>query len=139
MKTKGLIAVVILGIILTSIVGNAFQHFFNTSLETRKKENEQAERLANDKYLNDTTKPSLSLSNDKITIYQGDVINYKGQIREAWDNLEGDLTDQVKYNTIDVNETGNYEIEYTVKDKAGNKAIAILKVKVNPKVDFKKQ
>ena len=139
MSKKGLVAVVVLAVFLTSVISNAFQYFFDTAQKTRKEEDEQAERLANDKYLNDTVKPSLSLSSDKITIYQGDVINYKGQIREAWDNLEGDLSEQVEYNTIDVDETGEHEITYTLKDRAGNKAIAILKVKVVPKVEFKKQ
>lgn len=139
MSKKGMIVVVVLGIILTSVISNSFQYFFESTLETRRKENEQEEQILKNKLLNDTKKPTLSLSTNSLSIYQGDVINYKGMIREAWDNLEGDLVDEVKYNTIDVNETGDYEIEYTVKDKAGNKAIAILKVKVKPKVDFKKQ
>lgn len=99
---------------------------------------EEAERIKYEEMLkSDEIAPVLILTQDKITMYQGDELNYKSFIKEASDNLEGNLTEKVKYQEIDVNKVGEYTIEYEISDTASNTTKAELQVIVKEKPNFK--
>lgn len=78
----------------------------------------------------DTEAPVITLVNSKLSIEQGSEINYKAQLDKAKDNKDGTITKKVKWNEIDVEEVGEHEVIYTVKDEAGNKGEAVLIVTV---------
>ena len=84
----------------------------------------------------DTVFPVLTLKRNKLSIYQGDEINYKVFIKEASDNLEGDMVSSVNYNEIDTNQVGTYVVEYSLSDSAGNTVTADLEIIVRPKIQF---
>ncbi|MBP3920135.1 MAG: DUF5011 domain-containing protein [Bacilli bacterium] len=99
---------------------------------------EETERIKYEEMLkSDEIAPVLILTQDKITMYQGDELNYKSFIKEASDNLEGDLTEKVKYQEIDVNKVGEYTIEYEISDTASNTTKAELQVIIKEKPNFK--
>lgn len=99
----------------------------------QKIEKEKEEKML----LDDQVAPILILTQDKLNVYQGDEINYKSFIKEASDNLEGDLTKNVKYEEIDTTKIGEYFIEYEVIDKASNITKAKLQIIVKEKPNFK--
>lgn len=99
---------------------------------------EKAEQEAKETMLKqDLISPVLILKQDKLIMYQGDELNYKSFIKEASDNLEGDLTDKVKYTKIDTSKTGEFYIDYEVSDTAGNVIKARLLVIIKEKPNFK--
>lgn len=79
---------------------------------------------------NDVTSPTLILTDSKIIITAGIQINYKAFIETAHDDQDGNLVDAVTYNVIDTSISGNYIIDYTVSDQAGNTTTASLQVTV---------
>ena len=85
----------------------------------------------------DLISPVLILKQDKLIMYQGDELNYKSFIKEATDNLEGDLTDRVKYTKIDTSKTGEFYVDYEVSDSASNVIKARLLVIIREKPNFK--
>lgn len=85
----------------------------------------------------DEIAPILILSQDKVIMYQGDELNYKSFIKEASDNLEGDLTDKVKYNELDINQVGEFVVDYEISDTALNTTKAELQVIIKEKPNFK--
>ena len=85
----------------------------------------------------DEIAPILILTQDKVTMYQGDELNYKSFVKEASDNLEGDLTEKVRYNELDINQTGEFVVEYEVSDTATNTTKAELQVIIKEKPNFK--
>lgn len=68
----------------------------------------------------DETKPTITLyGNSKMYIEQG--LRYQEPGYHASDNNDGDITKQVKIESnIDTKKLGDYEVSYTVSDKAGN-------------------
>ena len=66
-----------------------------------------------------------------------DEINYKSFIKEASDNLEGDLIERVKYNELDVSKIGEFVVNYEVSDKALNTTKIELQVIIKEKPNFK--
>ena len=74
--------------------------------------------------------PEINLNGDKeLSVTVNKEYNEPGY--EAVDNLDGDLTDQVKItSTVDMTKLGNYTVTYEVKDKSGNVGKAVRKVKV---------
>lgn len=79
----------------------------------------------------DTTKPTIELTQDEITINKGNVFEPKDYIRKAEDNYDQLSSDNVVIkNTVDTNKDGDYEVEYQLKDQHGNVAVSILKVHV---------
>ena len=56
-----------------------------------KQEKEAEQEIVN----SDPVFPVLTLKRNKLSIYQGDEINYKAFIKEASDNLEGDMVSSV--------------------------------------------
>ena len=85
----------------------------------------------------DLISPVLILKQDKLIMYQGDELNYKSFIKEATDNLEGSLTDRVKYTKIDTSKTGEFYVDYEVSDSASNVIKARLLVIIREKPNFK--
>jgi len=97
-----------------------------------KQEKEAEQEIVN----SDPVFPVLTLKRNKLSIYQGDEINYKVFIKEASDNLEGDMVSSVNYNEIDTNQVGTYVVEYSLSDSAGNTVTADLEITVRPKIQF---
>ena len=97
-----------------------------------KQEKEAEQEIVN----SDPVFPVLTLKRNKLSIYQGDEINYKVFIKEASDNLEGDMVSSVNYNEIDTNQVGTYVVEYSLSDSAGNTVTADLEIIVRPKIQF---
>lgn len=81
----------------------------------------------------DIKKPELTLNGNKeVYIFIGD--NFEDSGVKAIDNCDGDLTSKVNVdNKVNNSVVGEYEVDYTVKDEAGNEGIITRKVKVNEK------
>ena len=127
--------------ILTIIICITIPIFLNKSVIQRKLEIAKQEELEKEKYeemlKSDEVAPILILTQGKLVMYQGDEINYKSFIKEASDNLEGDLIERVKYNELDVNKIGEFVVSYEVSDKALNTTKIELQVIIKEKPNFK--
>lgn len=75
--------------------------------------------------------PVLTLTTNYAEIYEGDKIDFNSFIKEAYDEVDGDLN--VKINAPNTLNIGENKIIYSVIDKHKNKVEAILILKVNPK------
>lgn len=80
----------------------------------------------------DPTKPVLTLTKDYVEITEGDSIDFNSFVKEAYDEADGQL--KVKIDIPEKLKPGEYEITYTVSDRHKNKAVAVLKLKVNAKI-----
>ena len=78
----------------------------------------------------DTVKPVITLLGKKtITISVDD--EFKDPGATAMDNIDGNITKKIKIDeNVDNTTAGTYTVKYSVKDKAGNKAVAVRKVLV---------
>ena len=127
--------------ILTIIIFITIPIFLNKSVIQRKLEIAKQEEIEKEKYeemlKSDEVAPILILTQDKLVMYQGDEINYKSFIKEASDNLEGNLIERVKYNELDVNKIGEFVVSYEVSDKALNTTKIDLQVIIKEKPNFK--
>lgn len=127
--------------ILTIIICITIPIFLNKSVIQRKLEIAKQEETEKEKYeemlKSDEVAPILILTQDKLVMYQGDEINYKSFIKEASDNLEGNLIERVKYNELDVNKIGEFVVSYEVSDKALNTTKIDLQVIIKEKPNFK--
>lgn len=99
----------------------------------------------------DTKKPTIKLlGKSTMTIKLNSKYKEKGAV--ATDNVDGDITDKIKITgKVDTSVVGEYEIVYTVSDKAGNKATKKRKIivkeqaakeikdKTNPVISFNSQ
>ena len=128
-------------IILTIIICITIPIFLNKSVIQRKLEIAKQEELEKEKYeemlKSDEVAPILILTQDKLVVYQGDEIDYKSFIKEASDNLEGNLIERVKYNELNINEIGEFVVSYEVSDRALNTTKAELQVIIKEKPNFK--
>lgn len=86
---------------------------------SKNKVNEEETKINEKK---DIAPPYILLTEEKFIVYQGDEINYKSFILYAYDDVDGDLIDKVKYTTIDTSKVGEYTVEYSVEDLSGNVA-----------------
>ena len=113
----------------------------NKGINQRKLEALQQEQNEKDKQAailnSDLVAPILILTQDKVVLYQGDELNYESFIKEASDNLEGDLTNKVIYETLDTSKIGDYYIDYKISDTALNTTKARLQVIIREKPNFK--
>ena len=113
----------------------------NKGINQRKIEALQQEQNEKDKQAailnSDLVAPILILTQDKVVLYQGDELNYELFIKEASDNLEGDLTNKVIYETLDTSKIGDYYIDYEISDTALNTTKARLQVIIREKPNFK--
>lgn len=119
---------------LTSVLFNYKNIKRNIEISKEEKEEQEAKETM---LKQDLISPVLILKQDKLIMYQGDELNYKSFIKEASDNLEGDLTDKVKYTKIDTSKTGEFYVDYEVSDIAGNVIKARLLVIIKEKPNFK--
>ncbi len=137
MKNKKTIAIFIAVIILCSLVPFILkQNVWNRELKAEKEAKAEQEKQI-EILKNDEVAPILILKQDKITVYQGDEINYTSFIKEASDNLEGDLTEKVTYEKIDTSKVGEYFLEYEVSDTASNITKARIQIIVKEQPNFK--
>lgn len=75
----------------------------------------------------DTTPPVIVLLKDTLRLLTTDVFQDPGAI--AIDGIDGDISRNIlKTGTVDISTPGIYHVSYTVSDKAGNKATAVLTV-----------
>lgn len=119
---------------LTSVLFNYKNIKRNIEISKEEKEEQEAKETM---LKQDLISPVLILKQDKLIMYQGDELNYKSFIKEASDNLEGDLTDKVKYTKIDTSKTGEFYVDYEVSDTASNVIKARLLVIIKEKPKFK--
>ena len=87
----------------------------------------------------DKAKPLIKYKSDNITMDASQNIDYD-RIQmglSAEDNLDGDITDKIKKESSNVveHQEGEYEIVYSVKDRAGNKTTYTLPLTVTSKYD----
>lgn len=114
----------IIFIVLSFIALNIISFGFNKLVVNRKSSNSYVD----DKIKIDNEAPILTLKENKFIIYQGVEFNYASFVISAVDNIDGDITDKVEFNKVDISNVGTYEIEYSVKDNAGNKTSEILEL-----------
>lgn len=137
MKKIKLIIILIITVVLcivTPIILNKAANQRNLKvLQQKQLEEDKQTTILN----SDQVAPILILRQDKVVLYQGDELNYKSFIKEAYDNLEGDITNRVFYNKLDSNKLGEFVVEYTVSDTASNVTKAQLHVIIKEKPKFK--
>lgn len=114
MNKKIAIMILICFIIFSSVITSIIHKASSNKLKNNEINNQKVE--------NDTTSPNLVLKESKLIIYQNDILNYEAMVVEATDDVDGDLSSKVEHNVIDTSEVGEYELEYKVKDNAGNEA-----------------
>ena len=134
-KKKSIILLVAVIIICSGI-----SLFFNHQRIKKNQElaaQEEAERIEKEAvYLEDSVAPVLMLKQNKLVSYKGEEINYLAFVESATDNLEGNLIEKVKYNKIDVNTIGEYDVIYEVQDRASNISQAVLHVVIRKNPNF---
>lgn len=137
MKKTKIILIFIAVILLCSLVPiilnrGAIQRKIQAAKEEQAEKEKYEEMLKSDEIA-----PILILTQDKISMYKGDELNYLAFVREASDNLEGDLTSKVKHEELDTNKIGEFYINYEVSDTASNVTKARLLVIIKEKPNFK--
>ncbi len=120
MTKKTAIIIIVLSLIGMSILSMAFKKYTNKNNVQNNIEEQEASK--------DNEAPILILKENKFIIYQGNEFNYDAFIISAIDNVDGDLKNKVKYTKQDLSNIGMYEIEYSVEDNSGNRAIQILEL-----------
>lgn len=136
MNKRKLILLIVFAILCSFVVSILFSKL-EKHTEIKRDNYLKQEKEAEQKIVNsDTVFPVLTLKRNKLSIYQGDEINYKAFIKEASDNLEGDMVSSVNYNEIDTNQVGTYVVKYSLNDSAENIVTADLEITVRPKIQF---
>lgn len=120
MTKKTAIIIIVLSLVGMSILSMTFKKY--TSKNNTQNSIEEKEEIK------DNEAPVLTLKENKFIIYQGNEFNYDAFVISAIDNVDGDLKDKVQYTNQDLSNVGTYEIEYSVEDNAGNKAIQVLEL-----------
>lgn len=126
-RNRILIIIIVIVIALTGIICSWIYISFSNSNDTE----EDTTQIQEETKIEDTEKPVISLKAKQISIYQNDTINYTGYIESAIDNIDGNITENVKYNTIDTSKIGEFVITYSVQDEAKNEATEPIKVIIN--------
>lgn len=122
-----LIFVVLIGITLFSL--------YLAQNEKNIPEQKNITQVQDEVVVEDTEKPIITLKAKQISIYQNDTINYSEYIESAIDNKDGNITQNIKYNTIDTSQIGEFEIIYSVQDEAKNEATEKIQVIIIEKKD----
>lgn len=81
----------------------------------------------------DDVAPIIVLKESAVTVDNGVKLNLKDYIESATDNVDGDLKEKVKYNSIDTNTAGNYTVNYEVDDSAGNHGTCSMIISIKEK------
>lgn len=126
MSKKTAIIILILSLILLNMISIGFNKYV---VDKRKVNN----YVKNHEEV-DTEAPIITLKEDKFIIYQGVEFNYASFVVSAIDNVDGDITNKVEFNEVDLSNIGTYEILYSVKDNAGNEASKLLELIVKEDV-----
>ena len=105
------------GTVDTSIPGE----YFITYLAKNEKNGNEA-KITRKITVIDNIAPTIELlGREKVNVTLGE--EYKEEGAEASDNIDGDITAKIVVNgTVDTENVGEYELEYTVEDNAGNSA-----------------
>lgn len=91
--------------------------------------NEQSIPLPSEQQVVDEDeKPTLELSVHEVTIELNESIDYMSYLKEASDEVDGDLKEKVQYTEIDTSIIGEHNVLYYVFDSSNNMAQAVLKV-----------
>ena len=130
-KRNIIIIIFIIVVIALSVGGFIFWQKMSNKDSNINKQDTNA--MIEEKEMEDKEKPIIILSQKEISIFQNDIINYEAYVSSAIDNVDGDLTSNVSYNTIDTSKVGEFQIIYSVQDKAKNTANEILKVVIKEK------
>ena len=126
MSKKTAIIILILSLILLNMISIGFNKYV---VDKRKVNN----YVKNHEEV-DTEAPIITLKEDKFIIYQGVEFNYASFVVSAIDNVDGDITNKVEFNEVDLSNIGTYEILYSVKDNAGNEDSKLLELIVKEDV-----
>ena len=100
---------IIFAIIIFAVIG--IVGYLTLHKENKAEENKVAA-------VEDKNAPVLTIETDKKIVAIGEEFKYQVS---AKDDIDGDLTSKVEYNKIDTSKEGEYEVNYAVSDKAGNK------------------
>jgi hypothetical protein len=122
-------------LMMSFIIFNYISFGFNKYIKN-KRNNDTSEKEISEM---DSEAPVLTLKENKFIIYEGIDFNYSSFVVSAIDNVDGDITNKVKFNTIDTSQIGAYEIEYSVEDNAGNKTSKILELIVKEDVGLQNE
>ncbi len=125
----------IIFIVLSFIALNIISFGFNKFVVKRNRSNSYIE----EKTEIDNEAPVLTLKENKFIIYQGVEFNYASFVISAVDNIDGNITDKVEFNKVDLSNVGTYEIEYSVRDNAGNKTSEILELIVKEDIGLQNE
>lgn len=91
--------------------------------------NEQSIPLPSEQQvIDEDEKPTLELSVREVTIELNESIDYMSYLKEASDEVDGDLKENVQYTEIDTSIIGEHNVLYYVFDSSNNMAKAVLKV-----------
>lgn len=126
MTKKTAIIILICFAILSSIITRIIHY-------PREHKNILSENQQNGVY-NDTEPPLLELKENKLMVYQYEILNYRAFILSATDNVDGNMVDKVKYSKIDTSSVGTKIIEYSVQDSAGNITKKELEITIHPEL-----
>lgn len=106
--------------------------------EALAKKQKDEEKLK-EKIKEDKTKPVITCSDENPTYEANKTIDFDRLLLSltAEDNVDGNISDKIKQVKSDVvqHQEGDYHIEYSVKDSAGNKAIYSLPIKIISKYE----
>lgn len=78
----------------------------------------------------DTNAPTLELKQSRVQVAVNSEIDYLSFVKQAKDDIDGDLIDKVQYQEIDTSKQGQYTIVYTVKDQSNHETVQTLIVDV---------
>ncbi len=79
----------------------------------------------------DKVAPLITLTKEEITIKKDTEFNPLDYVKEVSDNYDELSNDNIKIeNKVDINKTGDYQVNYTLTDSSNNTVTVTLKVKV---------
>lgn len=81
----------------------------------------------------DIIPPILELTTNSTKITIGEEFDYKKYIKNAYDEVDGNLIEKVEFSKIDLSKEGTYEIVYYVFDSSNNIAQQILTLIIEAK------
>lgn len=128
-KRRNKIILIIILIVVLLVGGIGLWIYISSSKNNISEKN--VTQIQEETKIEDREKPVITLKAKQISIYQNDTINYTKYIESAIDNIDGNITQSVKYNTIDTSKIGEFEITYSVQDEAKNEATEQIKVIIN--------
>lgn len=112
-KSGGIMWIIIL------VLGVGAFFLFKDKITIGNNENKKDEKSGGNKVVaTDTVAPELELEFDKTVVAVGQEYKVRGT---ATDDVDGDITSNIKVEGLDTSKEGEYEVTVVVSDKAGNK------------------